>query len=225
MAGMADSENPVTGPEDFSTDAGELVVGYKFVKSVGDMTVRLEMKEIVAYVNENSERLFGEALKVFVNRSSSKATVGRRAYIELRCSNGYDHHKYKKPASGGLVRPRLTYTIKGGRCSFQVRIKRGTTREKNNMVKRLLRESAWKTAKKSNRHFDEQKLVELRECMLRPSLFCEPFLLLTFPLRRCGDPACVGSLVFHRRAFGPLQEQEEDDQGEDKQEEESRSCC
>ena len=36
MAGMADSDNPVTGPDDFCTNNGELQVGYKFFKSVGD---------------------------------------------------------------------------------------------------------------------------------------------------------------------------------------------
>ena len=62
---MADSDNPVTGPEDFSTDAGELQVGYKFLKSVGDETLPMEASEIVEFVNENSENLFGEAVHVF----------------------------------------------------------------------------------------------------------------------------------------------------------------
>ena len=69
MAGMADSDNPVTGPEDFSTDAGELQVGYKFLKSVGDETLPMEASEIVEFVNENSENLFGEAVHVFTARS------------------------------------------------------------------------------------------------------------------------------------------------------------
>ena len=103
MAGMADSDNPVTGPEDFSTDAGELQVGYKFLKSVGDETLPMEASEIVEFVNENSENLFGEAVHVFTARSQQKTIYGRRQFIELRCCQGFDSNKYKekKPALVG----------------------------------------------------------------------------------------------------------------------------
>ena len=77
MAGMSDSENPVTGPEGFSTDAGELQVGYEFVKSIGDATLPMEFSEIGKFVNDNSERLFGEPLKVFISRSQQKSKVGK----------------------------------------------------------------------------------------------------------------------------------------------------
>jgi len=210
MAGMADSDNPVTGPEDFSTDAGELQVGYKFLKSVGDETLPMEASEIVEFVNENSENLFGEAVHVFTARSQQKTKAGkksRRPFIELRCSQGFDSNKYKekKPA---LVGSRLTCSKKVGNCSFQVRIHKGTVKKKNAMVRKLSQEEEWKTALSSHPQFNEQRVLELKECMLRPSLSCEP-LLLTCPLRRCGHPACVGSYVLQWRAFGPLQYREE----------------